>query len=46
MKHLNATYTSEADKTFGTYTHNMCVKHMQHADKTLATCNMKTLTTT
>jgi hypothetical protein len=33
----------EEDETFETYTCNMCVKHMQHPDKTLGTYNMKTL---
>jgi hypothetical protein len=48
-------HTSQADKIFTTYTRNMWVKtyatfvqkkrkHMQHPDKTLATCNTKTLT--
>jgi hypothetical protein len=36
-------HTTEADETFKTYSCNMCVKHMQHHDKTLANCNMKTL---
>jgi hypothetical protein len=39
-------HTSEADEIFGTYTCNMCVKHIKHPDKTLATCNMKTLIAT
>jgi hypothetical protein len=30
-------HTFEADKTFGTYTFNLCVKRMQHKAKTLTT---------
>jgi hypothetical protein len=30
-------HTFEIDKIFGTYVCNMCVKHMQHPDKTIAT---------
>jgi hypothetical protein len=37
---------SEANETFGTYTYNMCVKHMQYPDKMLATWNIKTLIAT
>jgi hypothetical protein len=36
-------HKSEADETFGTYTCNIYLKHMQHPNKTLATCNMKHL---
>jgi hypothetical protein len=39
-------HTFEANETFETYTWNMCVKHIQHLDKTLPTCNMKTLPAT
>jgi hypothetical protein len=35
--------TSGTDETSRTYTCNIYVKHMQHPDITLATCNMKTL---
>jgi hypothetical protein len=38
-------HKSEADETFGTYTCNMYVKHMQRRDKTLATCNMTLIAT-
>jgi hypothetical protein len=31
-------HTSETDETFGTNVCNICVKHIQHPDKTLATC--------
>jgi hypothetical protein len=34
----------EEYEIFGAYT--LCVKHMQHPDKTLATCNMIILTAT
>jgi hypothetical protein len=37
---------SEIDETSRTYTYNIYMKHMQHSDKTLATCNMKTLAAT
>jgi hypothetical protein len=43
MKYSNATYI-ETDETFGTYVCNICVKHMQHPDKIIAT--LKTLTAT
>jgi hypothetical protein len=36
-------HMSEVEETFGIYTCNMFVKHMQHPYKTLATCNIKHL---
>jgi hypothetical protein len=40
--------TFETDETFGTYAYNMCIKHMQHPDKTIPTrrntyCNIRQL---
>jgi hypothetical protein len=37
-------HKSKANETFGTYTYNICVKHMQHLDKTLAVLKILTAT--
>jgi hypothetical protein len=34
---LKCNISLKAVETFGTYTYNICVKHMQYPDKTLAT---------
>jgi hypothetical protein len=49
MKHmqhetLECNVLIKTDETCGTYVCNIYVKHMQHTDKTLAACNIKTLT--
>jgi len=34
---LECKHTFETDETFETYACNICIKHMQHPDKTIAT---------